>query len=65
MFDKELANIEELKTQLTPEDQTFYSLEDVEYMEKQIKKSLEGLEYVMNKLEEEIKTGTKASMFEV
>ena len=61
----QLATVGDLKKDITTTDLTTYTLEDAKYMEQQIKKSLEGLEAVSNRLEQEIKIGSKASMFEV
>jgi hypothetical protein len=60
-----LTSINNLKKDIVSADLDTYTLEDAEYMEQQIKKSLDGLESVANRLEQEIKVGSKAGMYEV
>lgn len=60
-----LTKVDNLKKDIVSADLGSYTLEDAEYMEEQIKKSLDGLESVTNRLEQEIKVGSKASMYEV
>lgn len=63
--DKSLEKVDKIKNELVDGSLATYTLEDAKYMEVQIKKSLSGLEHVSDRLEQEIKVGSKASLFEV
>ena len=64
-FKKEIKKIEDVKNKISKNETDSFTLEDVEYMEMELKDSLKGLQSVMNTLEQEIKIGAKSTMFEV
>jgi hypothetical protein len=64
-FDKQTDKITKVKNKLVCKDAENLTLEDVEYMELELKEVLMGLQRVMDTLEQEIKIGAKAIMFEV
>lgn len=64
-FNKQTDKITKVKNKLVCNDTDNLTLEDVEYMELELKEVLEGLQRVMDTLEQEIKIGSKAIMFEV
>jgi hypothetical protein len=64
-FNNEKSKIDAVKEKLVNSDVNGYTLEDVAYMELELKMSLEGLQRVMDTLEQEIKVGAKAMLYEV